>query len=75
MLCRETKRAFIGTTHVTWGSLMALEQFSETLMNLHASQDLIFSVLVVFISNLKHKKPVRAKIFPFPTKYNQLFFF
>jgi len=34
MLSRETKRAFTDITHVTWGSLMALEQFSEALMNL-----------------------------------------
>jgi len=34
MLSGETKKAFTDTAHVTWGSLMALEQFSEVLMNL-----------------------------------------
>lgn len=34
VLSGETKKAFIDRAHVTWGSLMALEQFSEALMNL-----------------------------------------
>lgn len=34
MLSGETKKSFIDTAHVTLGSLMALEQFSEALMNL-----------------------------------------